>query len=219
MKSSDYKHGADERLFVEANGDSKRRTSSFFEVADYEPRQKLQPLRGSFAIDHQDKPTKRLQSGALNCTGTFDKVPSRKAHLLKDDARIPGNQLHVPNQREIYSRHSRERQHEHQEKAFCEKQVREFLEDEVERAMKNVAQRTQAQVSLDLSNIISARLKAMGFHRYKYIVTTYVGDDNGQSLKIASRTFWEQSRDRSVTATACRKGVFIVASVYAVYYE
>ena len=101
---------------------------------------------------------------------------------------------------------------------FCEGTVRTIIQEEITRAVDE-EEYPNRELSLMLANSIKTRLKQCNFSRYKYVTTVDVGQNKSQGVRIASRFFWDSVRDRYVTETRVKNNVFVVVTVYAVYFE
>ncbi len=49
-----------------------------------------------------------------------------------------------------------------------------------------------------LSDNIKAKLKALGFERYKYIVQVLIGERRDQGVRMGTRCFWDSATDNQV---------------------
>lgn len=57
------------------------------------------------------------------------------------------------------------------------------------------------------------------YPRYKLIFQASVSENNGQTLRMASRCLWDKSLDYSATATYTNAKVCAIATCFAFYYE
>ena len=53
--------------------------------------------------------------------------------------------------------------------------------------------------------------------RYKYIVQTTVGENNGQGMKVQSRCVWDEDTDDVAYASFRNDSIFVVVICFAVY--
>ena len=49
-----------------------------------------------------------------------------------------------------------------------------------------------------LSDNIKAKLKALGYERYKYIVQVLIGERRDQGVRMGTRCFWDSATDNQV---------------------
>lgn len=50
-----------------------------------------------------------------------------------------------------------------------------------------------------LSDAIKAKLKALGYERYKYIVQVLIGERKDQGVRMGTRCFWDSATDNQVS--------------------
>ena len=53
--------------------------------------------------------------------------------------------------------------------------------------------------------------------RYKYIVQTTVGENNGQGMKVQSRCCWDEDSDDVAYVSYRNDAIFVVVIAFAVY--
>ena len=70
-----------------------------------------------------------------------------------------------------------------------------------------------------VSTIIKDRMKTLGFERFKFVCNVTIGENDNQGIKISSRYLWDAKRDNWVSATFSNKNFFVVATVFALYFE
>ena len=78
---------------------------------------------------------------------------------------------------------------------------------------------TVRQLTTGLSDDIKKRVKALGFGRYKYVVTVTIIQDAKQSMQVVSRCVWNKDTDTFAEATFKTADVYAIGTVYASYYE
>ena len=88
-----------------------------------------------------------------------------------------------------------------------------FLDNEVYEARKC------ARLTQSLTDVIKARVKEMGFPRYKFVCNVVVGQNMNQGFRSSARSIWNTDTDNFATATYTNPSMFAVASVYATYFE
>lgn len=70
-----------------------------------------------------------------------------------------------------------------------------------------------------LTDEIKKRVKALGFKRYKYVVTVTIYQDAHQSMQMVSRCLWNKETDNFAEAVFRNSDMLAVATLYALYYE
>ncbi|XP_065070247.1 dynein light chain Tctex-type protein 2B-like [Rhopilema esculentum] len=70
-----------------------------------------------------------------------------------------------------------------------------------------------------VSTIIKDRMKTLGFERFKYVCNVIIGQNGNHGIKVASRYLWDARRDNWINASFSNKELFVVASVFALYFE
>jgi len=76
-------------------------------------------------------------------------------------------------------------------------------------------------MSKQLSEVIRNHInfKLLRLRRYKLVCSVVVGQNSGQSVRIASRCLCDSENDAFASATYESRSLFAIASVYAVYYD
>lgn len=64
-----------------------------------------------------------------------------------------------------------------------------------------------------------ALVKEQSFDRYRYVVRVVVGDQRGQTVRIASRTLWDHEKDNFLTVNYENRHLFAVGMIFALYLE
>ena len=70
-----------------------------------------------------------------------------------------------------------------------------------------------------VSDEIKGKIKPMIFRRYKIIVNLTIGQNLGQNVMISSRSIWNMETDNSCTVEYKNKTMFVIATVFATYFE
>ena len=70
-----------------------------------------------------------------------------------------------------------------------------------------------------ICSVIKEKTKEFNFDRYKIIVQVYVGQDNEQSVQLASRSLWNANTDMFAAATFRNNSLYAIALVYGLYLE
>ena len=78
---------------------------------------------------------------------------------------------------------------------------------------------TSSEVCKNIADEVKAKMKLMGYHRYKFVCQVTLFSENGQSTKIASRYLWDQATDNFVCSQYNGDKYTVVVSLAAVYYE
>lgn len=102
--------------------------------------------------------------------------------------------------------------------AAVEKTIREVLEEMLQNERGYVAQHT-TRLSKPIASAIQARVKAMGYDRYKLVVTVMLLQEKDQGVQAASRALWDDDKDNFAEAEYKRGDLIAVANVYGIYFE
>ena len=193
---------------------SRRRTSSFFDEQDYKILKSQRVAKGSFVISHTDVPVKREKPSSTPSSFMGVDRNMAKRSIFNDSSLRPLQGIYEEGEEEDEKRSYQM----DPTRKFCEARVRTILQEEITTAVE-VDKLSNKDLSLELADRIKTRLKQCNFSRYKYVTLVDVGENKSQGVRIASRFFWDSARDTYVTETKLRDDVFIVATVYAVYFE
>ena len=79
--------------------------------------------------------------------------------------------------------------------------------------------RSSRQMAKTLSTLITNRVKALDFPRYKIVCLVTIGELKDQGLRVASRCLMDPEKDRYASGSYQNKSLFCVANVYGMYYE
>ncbi|XP_062550404.1 dynein light chain Tctex-type protein 2B-like isoform X2 [Armigeres subalbatus] len=77
------------------------------------------------------------------------------------------------------------------------------------------AKRMAENLSVDLRDLV----KKCGFERYRVLASVMIGDKNSQDFKSVMRFVWDAEKDGYVNFAYEGPSYFVVATVFAVYYE
>lgn len=104
---------------------------------------------------------------------------------------------------------------------FDATKVRSFVEELLAMRLKTEEYnpRTVSSLTINLSDVIKARVKKMGFKRQKIVCHLVIGEKNNQDVNVCSRCVWDTSTDNSATAKYSNASLFAVATIFAVYFE
>uniref|UniRef100_A0A182JV92 Dynein light chain n=1 Tax=Anopheles christyi TaxID=43041 RepID=A0A182JV92_9DIPT len=83
---------------------------------------------------------------------------------------------------------------------------------------KYVAKRAK-RLAENLSEELRNQFKLCQFERYRYVALVTVGDKKRQDLRCVARALWDPEMDHCISCTYEAPTYFVVASVWAVYYE
>jgi hypothetical protein len=104
---------------------------------------------------------------------------------------------------------------------FDQPRVERFLLELLEMRLKTerYEARNCSSLTTSLADVIKARMKKMGFSRHRLVVHVVVGEKRDQGLQACGRCVWDEKTDNFVTITYENSSLFVVASVYGIYYE
>ncbi|KAK2140352.1 hypothetical protein LSH36_1384g00032 [Paralvinella palmiformis] len=117
----------------------------------------------------------------------------------------------------------------HNTKEVMPESKRQFVPNKVEYLIKTVLDAYLHKVDYDpvrcsklaeiICSVIKEKTKEFHFDRYKLIVQVYVGQDNEQSVQLASRSLWNTKTDMFAAATYRNNSLYAIALVYGLYLE
>ena len=76
-----------------------------------------------------------------------------------------------------------------------------------------------AELASSLSDEIKAAVKRLNFDRYKYVVTTTLGEKHDRDMMVTSRCAWDADTDNSATYEWQNNDMFCCVILFAVYHE
>ncbi|XP_022087941.1 tctex1 domain-containing protein 1-B-like [Acanthaster planci] len=105
--------------------------------------------------------------------------------------------------------------------SFNGPKVEKFLWELLEMRLKSERYdpRTCSSLTTSLADVIKARMKKMGFTRHRIVVYVIVGEKRDQGMQACGRCVWDAKTDNFVTVTYENSSLFVVVSVYGIYYE
>jgi len=107
------------------------------------------------------------------------------------------------------------------EKKFQTKPVEELintvLKDQLEEEKYDA--KSSRQMAKTLSTIITNRVKALKYDRYKIVTIVSVGQIADQGVRVCSRCLMDQETDQFASGKFANSSLFGVATVYGFYYE
>ena len=107
------------------------------------------------------------------------------------------------------------------DKRFDIEEAREVVYDILEENFSDVKYEPipMAQLAKRVSIVIKDKMKRLGYDRFKFVCNVTVGQQENQSVKVASRFLWDAKRDNWFNCTYSNQDLFAVAAVFALYYE
>eukprot|EP00043_Microstomoeca_roanoka_P025205 m.7942 g.7942 ORF g.7942 m.7942 type:complete len:165 (+) comp5342_c0_seq1:102-596(+) len=107
------------------------------------------------------------------------------------------------------------------EKKFSESAVsaiiREVLEGQLEEEKYDA--RSSRQMAKTLSTIITNRVKALDYKRYKIVTVVSLGEVAEQGVVMGSRCLFDKEKDNFASGSYKNSTLYAVATVYACYTE
>ncbi|KAL4608182.1 tctex1 domain-containing protein 2-like [Arapaima gigas] len=73
-------------------------------------------------------------------------------------------------------------------------------------------------LSRTLADSIKDKLKEAGFDRYKLVVQVIIGQQGGETIKVASRCLWDADTDSFAQDVFVNDSLFCVAAAFGCYY-
>lgn len=100
---------------------------------------------------------------------------------------------------------------------ICKKLLKELVDKE----MKSYAYDgdTAEELCKGLCESIKSNIKTSKFDRYKLMVVVTLGEKFMQDVKLKAGFLWDKDRDGFASYSYDRPDLFVIATVYAVYYE
>ncbi|XP_052776842.1 dynein light chain Tctex-type 5-like [Mya arenaria] len=74
-------------------------------------------------------------------------------------------------------------------------------------------------LTTSLTEEIKKKVKALGFQRYKYVVTVTICQEAEQSMQMVSRCMWNKDTDTFAEVVYHSKDMHAIATLYALYFE
>ena len=147
----------------------RRRTSSYFNVHDYEDlrkeRQQELDRKGRFAVTHSEMPDRPDSSNSSSLPGFYhERIRNKKA--LQNTFKLDPD------------------------KRFDSSVVSSIVTEELKSLEHvNYDPRTARKLAIDLSNRTKTQITRLGFLRYKIIALVTIGAKQQQGVEMASRFF------------------------------
>ena len=105
---------------------------------------------------------------------------------------------------------------------FCAVKIQTLVQDILEDMLQN-QRGYDAKICFSMSQCITdtikARVKGLGYHRYKLVVHVTMAQDSSQGLEVASRCVWDNERDNFATASYKTGDLVVIANVFGTYFE
>ena len=107
------------------------------------------------------------------------------------------------------------------EQIFRPDQVRVVIKDILTSSLDNFKYTSEGskQMCCTLASEIKARVKRMGFPRYKIVCNVIILQNKGQGSEIASRSVWNANTDSYASYTFTTNAVVAIGNVHGVYFE
>ena len=145
------------------------------------------------------------QSGLVSDTASTVSASQQSAYLSRDQLRLENTFKMNPDS----------------EGTFSPKRVEEAARGVLESYLcdYDYDPKTAARLTCDLANMLKARVKEMGYNRYKVVCQVVVGERQDQGVAVVSRFLWDSKNDSHATASYSNGQLYAVASIYGLYYE
>ena len=107
------------------------------------------------------------------------------------------------------------------EKKFSPSAVQRACEEVVSGALAGKAWNGEEEAvwAVDITEQIKAKVRAMGFDRYKIVCQIVLGQNKQQGARVASRCLWDTSTDGFASDYFENETMYCVCQVFALYYE
>ncbi|BFZ00552.1 hypothetical protein BsWGS_03591 [Bradybaena similaris] len=69
----------------------------------------------------------------------------------------------------------------------------------------------------EIADTVKARLKEMGYDRYKFVVQAVIGEQKGEGVKMACRCFWDSDTDNYAQDIFINESLFCVTAAFGVF--
>jgi len=106
------------------------------------------------------------------------------------------------------------------EHKFKKALVKDVINKVVQKRLKDEGYSSEnvGQWSQDISNQVKARVKELGFERYKIVVQCLIGEQRGQGANMACRCFWDSDTDNYIQEVYSNSSLFCITAVFGVFY-
>lgn len=103
---------------------------------------------------------------------------------------------------------------------FSSPQVKTLIQDILQEKLggKCYDPETSSQLTQDIVKEVKERLTALDLPRYKFIVTSILGEMKGEGVRMNSRQFWDKDTDASAHVFFSNDSLFCACVAYGVYY-
>ena len=108
------------------------------------------------------------------------------------------------------------------ESKFCAPKIQALMQDILEDMLQNqngYDAKICSSMSQCITDTIKAKVKGLGYHRYKLIVHVIMAQDSAQGLEVGSRCVWDNERDNFATAEHKTGDLVVIANVFGTYFE
>jgi len=210
---------------------SKGRSSSFFSMKDHETlvneRKQNMSKRGVGELIHYDKP---LSEHFTEFVGGGGGGSDTASFVDGGNAASNKRQRTFSNISSTQAKSTANNSYQNTYKLkptnpFNTKQVRGLMKTELNQILDDNDDQLKSKIMPSkqqctrAAEMIKSKLKMLGFDRYRYIVTITSSSNVKQTIKVASRFFWDAERDKYVCEVLENKYFFLICVVYAVYFE
>ncbi|CAG9467016.1 unnamed protein product [Pedinophyceae sp. YPF-701] len=104
---------------------------------------------------------------------------------------------------------------------FLRHEVLAILQDVIDSNVKGQVYdaRKAPNFSKMLADTVLARVKDLGYTRYKTVCQVTVGERIGQAMRVVSRCLWDTKTDNSASLSYESQNLYVVLQVFGVYLE
>jgi hypothetical protein len=74
-----------------------------------------------------------------------------------------------------------------------------------------------SKLSREMSDAVCARLKDLGYDRFKYVVQVVIGERREQGVRMGTRCFFDFNTDNQATESYTNDSLYCVVTAYSVY--
>ena len=195
-----------------------------FSLEDYEAIKKSNKqensIKGSFKVEHSDRPGVHHESVKHSVANTTllaslkeDKVsnksPEPSAQLNKNRPPSHFDEKEIEKPSNTYELEPR--------RPVNLSAVRKIIRDELENASND---KTLIQMRCKkLVESVKTKLKVLSLDRYRFVVTATCFNKTEQTVRCASRCFWDEARDTFVEESFQSKDFVLSCVAYAIYLD
>lgn len=197
------------------------RTSSLFSLKDYENLKEEKQLenKGQFTLTHYDQPHPREAVNTQHGYNHDENNNIRRPRLSFISSHCGSNlSLAYRGKHCGIGKTSQQNSYELEPKKHInEKKIRQVIQQEV--ANLKDMYTNQSKICLELTSNVKTQLKMLQYSRLRFIVNVTAGENLKQDLRMASGFFWDSKRDTFISEAFEFEKLFVIVSVFAVYFE